>query len=195
MKNIRLFLLFTLLMGCLPAKSQAFDTLKVYPNPFLHNLYIDFKVHEPATVSLELLNETGDRVYTVIDSVFYEAGEYLEILYGDTLPAGIYIVYLMMNHDVDLTMKVIKVDSATGIKAEKKEGLRLYPNPAGDVLYVPWEGTKNLIFTNSAGKAVYTFQTYQNHIFTEELPGGQYVVSVLNGKGEVIAKQKMIIRH
>ena len=71
------------------AKNEGFD-LKIYPNPYVSKATLDIDLNKPATVSVEMSNETGQIVAVVLPRKNLAAGMYrLEL---PNLPSGVYFV-------------------------------------------------------------------------------------------------------
>lgn len=91
--------------------STAFQTnassFKVFPNPFSDHFNINFTSQEKTTLSIDLLDYSGDLVKHLL-----QADEVVELVkkpfYIDDLPKGIYILVLRTPHKT-YTQKIVKI--------------------------------------------------------------------------------------
>ena len=82
-----------------------------------------------------------------------------------------------MNPDLDYCPFLLPTDDLDFVYE-----LKLYPNPASDMLTVEWNRNEemNIEFFDISGKRVYGFQDYGNRIYADisMLENGMYFVSI-----------------
>ncbi|MBA3901749.1 MAG: CotH kinase family protein [Bacteroidetes bacterium] len=82
-------------------------SLKVYPNPFRGEMNVNFLLHEPADVQIEVLNSYG-MVVKSFPKAHKTTGVHFEQFNSDELSAGVYILVLKVNGK-SYHQKLIKV--------------------------------------------------------------------------------------
>jgi hypothetical protein len=79
----------------------------------------------------------------------------------------------------------------------KEDFLRVYPNPAGSVLYIAAENIKgNVYLCNALGQQVKTapiFNTLQINMY--DLANGIYFLSVFDASGRRLGAQRVVVQH
>jgi len=90
------------------AKAQASSNLSVYPVPFAAQFSVSFDVTQPSAVSVELFNELGRKVQTVVADKVYKTGTHSVSIDGAQLKAGLYIAAVTINGQV-VSKKTIKL--------------------------------------------------------------------------------------
>jgi len=90
----------------LPSKSVF--SLKALPNPFGNSMQISFNLGIPASVSIELFNNTGSKLKTIPDK-YFPSGDHSIKLDGEDLKPGIYFVVFRTANHVE-TLKIIKAE-------------------------------------------------------------------------------------
>jgi hypothetical protein len=174
--------------------SQTKDTLYHTPNPFETTTVIHFDVSKNDTVTLHVYDMLGRIVASYYENFYLLSGSY-SVNFGDaTVNEGIYIVYFKRNSAERLVKKIIKDATVTAInnhQAENQKNL-LFPNPTKNIIEVPFEGIKTIIITDIAGKALINVSTDEKFISLSELKSGNYIVTVLSEKKELITTQKII---
>lgn len=80
--------------------------LNLYPNPFNTEAYIEYTLPQQASVNIELWNELGQKVSSVLPETNQEAGKYVYPL--SATEAGVYMVRFAAG-DVVLWKKLVKV--------------------------------------------------------------------------------------
>ena len=88
--------------------STTLNAIKQYPNPASNIIYISFKIHELSVVSLELYDQHGRKIYTIIDNKKMEYGKYVIPINIDEirLQNGIYYPKISIN-DTSKTLKIM----------------------------------------------------------------------------------------
>jgi photosystem II stability/assembly factor-like uncharacterized protein len=72
--------------------------VKVYPNPVVEKMNIDFEISEKATVSFQLTDEQGRMVYALNKGVLGSGDQHLE-WEVNTLPKGVYFLLIKIGDD------------------------------------------------------------------------------------------------
>ena len=78
---------------------------KNYPNPFNPSTTIEFTINKPAYISIEIYNNIGQKVETLIQKQYYNAGTFKTQWNASELPSGVYYYKLT----IDNTNKVHKM--------------------------------------------------------------------------------------
>ncbi len=77
--------------------------------------------------------------------------------------------------------------------------MKLYPNPASNMVFVEFEENvqANIVLTDLAGRTVFNGITNgtRTGIETESLPNGIYLMRLSALNGEILATQKLVIKH
>jgi len=81
-------------------------SLKVNPNPFYAFAQITYNLFKPAFVTLEVYNNTGVRINTIIDK-YLASGNYAETLDMNNFLAGVYFIVLRTADHTE-TIKIVK---------------------------------------------------------------------------------------
>jgi len=89
-----------------PLKSDF--SLKALPNPFGNSPQLSFNLDKPASVSIELFNNTGSKLITILEK-FFPSGDHSIKLDAEVLKAGIYFVVFRTADHVE-TLKIIKTE-------------------------------------------------------------------------------------
>src|SRR6185369_14059827 len=87
----------------IPAKNST--SLSTRPNPAQNSMQIQYGLREPLTVTLELLNITGQVVQTIVTNQQQAAGQYTLMNDMSLLGNGVYSLRLTTNKEV-LTSRV-----------------------------------------------------------------------------------------
>jgi len=82
------------------ADAIPFSLENNYPNPFTESTWISFKIHEPSAVCLEVYDQLGQKVGTVLDNVKLDAGKHVYQFDGSGLAPGIYYFSMVCNEQV-----------------------------------------------------------------------------------------------
>lgn len=78
---------------------------KAYPNPFSHNLTIEYQLPKREDVQISLFNVAGQEVKKIVNAATQDAGKYQENLNSDGLTSGIYFVKMILDNKV-ITEKI-----------------------------------------------------------------------------------------
>jgi hypothetical protein len=145
------------------------------------------------TISLRFTNTSGKIIKTYIQSTILPKGSYDIVLLGDSIANGIYFISLDIGTSKRLAVKALKMSSTTGVSDNYlKKSLLIYPNPTDDYLTIPIDGIKKIIITNLTGQILKSFVTEQKTISIIDLAGGQYLITILTDKGEILTTQKIV---
>jgi len=87
------------------------NQLKIYPNPTNELSYVSFKLHGTSQVSINLYNQAGAVVFTVVDDEKMDYGKFIiPINIAElNLPEGVYYVKISINNSLK-TLKTIVID-------------------------------------------------------------------------------------
>jgi len=96
-----------LITGTAYQSSIEKSKLGIYPNPFSNSAQIDFVINESAQVRLQILDELGQEVITLLDQSL-APGKYNETFERKNLPAGAYYCSLTVNGQKSVRMIVAK---------------------------------------------------------------------------------------
>lgn len=77
-----------------------------YPNPFTGKTMISYNIHEPATVTLTIVDIVGERVANVVQSVPQLAGTHSIEFDASALPHGIYYM-ILQTETMTVTKKMV----------------------------------------------------------------------------------------
>jgi len=80
--------------------------IKVYPNPFITNISIDFFVSQKGNYTIKIINTMGETIRVLSDKTF-EIGSYSEFYDVSDLPNGIYLLSIY-SEDIVRNIKLIK---------------------------------------------------------------------------------------
>ena len=173
--------------------SQTTDSLSVSPNPFNSLATIHFEIVQSDTITLNVFNSLGSIVKTFFQSTILPSGSYNINLLGDSLTDGIYFIRLDIGSTKYLAKKVLKSSSVSGVEDIKTtEKLLIFPNPTNDLITIPIVGNKTIIVTDLNGKIIKYLTTDQQIISLLDIVKGQYFITILTNKNEIINTQKII---
>jgi len=194
MKNIKRKFLVTLLTFCCGTTfSQTADSLSVFPNPFSSAATINFNIVQSDTITLRVFNALGQTVKTFFQSTILQSGSYNINLPGDSLVDGIYFIRLDIGSTKNKNRKVLKSSSISGISDNKAvDKVLIYPNPTNGRITIPVTGNKTIILTDLNGKTLKSFTTDQQVISLSDIAAGQYIITILTNKNEIIKTQKIL---
>ena len=84
------------------------NEVKVYPNPSPNINYVSFKLHESSTIKLEIFDQNGKLITTLINNVKMEYGKHITSVNADklNLSSGSYYYQLSINGKAE-TLKTI----------------------------------------------------------------------------------------
>ena len=83
-----------------PGTSAATPGLELSPVPFLNRFEVGFTLPSAGAVTVELFDEMGRRVQTVLTGIGYPAGTHSVAVDGSRLRAGLYIATVTVNGQV-----------------------------------------------------------------------------------------------
>ncbi|HRO74955.1 MAG TPA: T9SS type A sorting domain-containing protein [Crocinitomicaceae bacterium] len=189
MKSIILLFFITFSLGT--TFSQTTDSLNIFPNPFATTTTIHFEIVEQDTITLRVINLSGQIVKTYFQETVLPSGSYNINVLDEDLEFGYYLVLLKIGSTKSITKKAFKTNSVnvTDMQVNTK-GLRLlFPNPISGNLTIPIDGIKTVVITDLNGKTLKSLTTNQYEISLSEFSAGEYLVTVFSNKNEVIIKQ------
>lgn len=194
MKKIKRLLFVTLLTIYLgTAFSQTVDSLSIFPNPFATSTTIHFDIVQSDTITLRVFNTFGQTVRTFFQSTILPSGSYNINLLGDSLADGIYFVRLDIGSTNFLIKKAIKSSStSTNTVNNIVDKFIIFPNPTNDQITIPVRGNKKIIIADLNGKIVKSFTTDQQIISLLEIAAGQYFITIMTNKNEIITTQRIL---
>ncbi len=82
---------------------------RVYPNPFMDFIHVDFALDRPGDLSLILYDINGRERARIIDDIPYAAGSYTKEWNSSGLPGSIYLLVLKINGETVSIQKVVKL--------------------------------------------------------------------------------------
>ncbi len=87
---------------------DEFSLEQNFPNPFIDNTYISFKLHKPTIVTLKVYDIFGREIATLLDKEKYNAGKYISHFDAEqyNLSSGTYYFSLISNEKI-LTKKML----------------------------------------------------------------------------------------
>ncbi|WP_277234109.1 alkaline phosphatase [Hymenobacter sp. YC55] len=83
-------------------------TVGVFPTPFNNHLTVSFEVTTAAPVSVELFNELGQKVATLVDNKLYRAGTFTVPVDAQRLGSGLYVATVTIAGQV-VSKKTVKL--------------------------------------------------------------------------------------
>ncbi|MBO9700073.1 MAG: T9SS type A sorting domain-containing protein [Sporocytophaga sp.] len=172
---------------------QTDNNLSIAPNPFTEKATIHFYIDKTDTISLNVYNILGVKVKTIYESEVLQSGPYENIILGESLEEGVYVVKLEIGSK-SIAAKFIKISSVTTglLNTDSKNELLVFPNPTSDLLQLPLKGPKTVVLTDLNGGIVKSFKTNQTVISLNELKSGEYILTVMNDAGQIWASQKIV---
>ena len=195
MKTFRQLLLL-IVLTCVTKNTFASsgDTLTVNPNPFDSIAVIQFTISANDTIWLDIYDMVGQPIKNYFTATVLPSGSYSFNFNGDTLPEGVYFIRLKINSTKTLAKKLIKDNSAVGVRENETRKLYslLYPNPTSSILEIPIDGLKTIIVTDLNGKILLTTITETKSISLSDFAIGSYIVTVLSEKKQLLATQQII---
>ncbi len=169
------------------------DTMTVYPNPFSSVATIHFDIVNNDSVTLTVLNMTGQTIQIYFANTLLPSGSYNIILQGDTLLNGMYFVRLQLGANRIITIRALKLGSVTSIQNVPPAGnIILFPNPATELLNIPIDGQKNIVIVNYNGEICKSVKTSMQTISLADLRAGFYLVSVFDSENKLLTTTKLI---
>jgi hypothetical protein len=197
MKKINQLLLVSLLTFCVGTTfSQTADSLSVFPNPFNVSTTIHFDIVQSDTITLRVFNAVGQTIRTFFNSTILPSGSYNINLLGDSLADGIYFVRLDIGSTKTITKKAIKNGSTSSIADTKAvDKFFIFPNPTNDLITIPMVGNKTIIVADLNGKILKSFSTDHQVISLLDFAAGQYFITILTNKNEILTTQIILKRE
>ena len=194
MKNVKRQFFILLMVICFGLTyAQSSNSLSVFPNPFNSLATINFNIIHSDTVTLEVFNTNGQIIKTFFQSTILPSGSYNIDLLGDSLANGLYFVHLEIGSTDSITKQVIKNGTITNVADNKAvEQVLIYPNPTKNFITIPITGEKTIILTDLNGRIIKSFVTDQQVISLLDIPVGQYNITFLTNKNEIITTQRII---
>ncbi|WP_162144157.1 T9SS type A sorting domain-containing protein [Sporocytophaga myxococcoides] len=172
---------------------QTDDSLTIAPNPFTEKATIHFYIDKTDTISLNVYNMLGVKVKTIYESEVLQSGSYDNVILGESLIEGVYIVILEIGSK-SIGAKFVKIGSITTglLNTDSKNELLVFPNPTSDLLQLQFKGPKTIVLTDMNGGIVKSLKTNQTVISISELKSGEYLVILMNEEGQILTKQKIV---
>lgn len=97
-----------LIQGIDPIRLDNESLFRVYPNPFVDKLIVDFYSHDRQKITIELHSATGELLYTKPEEVGYTSINRIEINEFRNLPNGIYFLRIITKKTQHL-QQVVKI--------------------------------------------------------------------------------------
>ncbi|UOQ69396.1 T9SS type A sorting domain-containing protein [Hymenobacter volaticus] len=108
MANFMSLSMFEQVLAARGAQNPADPTVHVFPTPFNNQLTVSFDVTTAAPVSVELFNELGQKVATLVDHKLYRAGSFTVPVDAQHLGSGLYIATVTIDGQV-ISKKTVKL--------------------------------------------------------------------------------------
>jgi hypothetical protein len=173
--------------------SQNFDSLRIAPNPFITETEIYYGLANNEIVSLTIYNRWGEVVKAIIKDSLISAGYYSVRFHPDSLVDGIYIVALNLGSNKTLSRQMFKNITISIVENfQLNKSLKPYPNPTNNLLTIPINGIKNIVFTDLNGKICKTIKTTDNTISIADLKSGNYLINIFLDENILMLKKKII---
>ena len=171
--------------------STNIDSLWISPNPFDSITIIHFDIVQNDTISLDVLNLTGQNVRTIFQNTILPSGSYSINFQADSLPNGPYIVRLIINTNKTITKKIIRTTLGINENEIAKQKQLLFPNPTTGLLTIPYEGIKKVIVTDLNGRTLKSLTISTKTVSLFDLNIGTYIVTILSDKEQIFSIQKI----
>lgn len=190
MKKQHLIILF-LSLFVTPFYSQS---LIVNPNPFTNRTLANYTIANSDTATLIVINLTGATAVTIYSNTYKPAGNYQDSIIMDAFPAGVYYVQLRFKHNTSLITKIVKTAPVALQENQFFSGIKLYPNPVKDNLYIDLEMIETqkikLSISNNLGQVLYSLNNPnpQEEIDLSFLVNGIYYLKILSNGGQKVFK-------
>jgi hypothetical protein len=185
MKRILLITIFSFLL--LKGKAQ----LSISPNPFSTTAIITYTLANTDSVTLEVVDVTGQIKNKIINDSIISVGTYTISYYPTNLSAGIYFISLITKQGTTVK-KFIYQGSATSIQNISIENptFKIYPNPTGKSINVNYEGLKRIEIIDLNGRIIKTISSSNKNISIEDIKAGEYFINVYF-ENKLIASEKL----
>ncbi|MGB0176114.1 MAG: T9SS type A sorting domain-containing protein [Owenweeksia sp.] len=186
MKHLAFFLL--MLASAFAYAQNDSIYFNAYPNPFQAQLNIDIDSLDNDTIRLRLLDMTGQVVAEPLSETVLNNS--ISLVYdGDTLPEGVYILNLNVNHQ-SWVLKVLKIKN---LGVDELEGLALaqmFPNPATNKVNIRFGESvpETVKITDLQGKMILirNATTESLQIDISGLSKGHYLLHLVKGPDQSI---------
>lgn len=185
----KLFSLGSALLALSQVQAQTGpEDAQVYPNPFCQSATIEFELIAVDTISLNIIDVTGQVVQTFFDSTPLPPGSYLIDITSDTLPAGVYVAKLEYGFGQQINLQVVKQCNVTGAAdGLSRNDILAYPNPASNNIFISLDGEKQIVVTNANGRICKSLTTTSNAFSTHDISSGNYLLSVYDRNKKLLA--------
>lgn len=80
-------------------------------------------------------------------------------------------------------------------KTDKIQSNKFYPNPTNGIIYLPFDGEKNIFINDLQGTTVFKHITERKSVSIENVPTGIYIISIFDDEAKLILNQQIIIKH
>jgi len=98
----------TITLRTAPGKADEVGGVQLSPVPFLNQFAVNFTLPAPSAITVELFDETGRRVQSVLTNQRYPSGPHSVAVDGSRLSAGLYIATVEVNGQV-VSKRTIKL--------------------------------------------------------------------------------------
>ena len=98
----------TITLRTAPGKADEVGGVQLSPVPFLNQFAVNFTLPAPSAITVELFDETGRRVQSVLTNQRYPSGPHSVAVDGSRLSAGLYIATVKVNGQV-VSKRTIKL--------------------------------------------------------------------------------------
>lgn len=177
----------TLYLSVFCLKGQS---LTVNPNPFALRTQVCYTLTAADTITIVIYNKWGQEILSLVSNSNTPAGVYCDSLSMDTFTDNIYIL-TFKNRQKNLVNKQIIKSTSTSINEMPNDlPIRIYPNPAKNLLKIEFEGTETesarLALSNTLGQEVYSLNNLnqKQEIDLNFLPSGIYFLKLKDYSGQ-----------
>ena len=157
---------FATLILCFVLPTIRSQTLSVNPNPFLQRTLASYTIASTDSVSLQLINVSGQVILTPVYNTILPAGTYQDSLLLDNFPLGIYYLVLKVKSGSPKTIKLIKQGPVGINEITFDASLNFFPNPIKDKLFLHFESSlkiDKISISNALGQIVHSVNNPQNN--------------------------------
>lgn len=78
---------------------QENQFIQLYPNPFVHDILIQYEIPKPSHVSIEIFSYMGTERKMIVSGMNQQAGKHNYNIDGTNLPQGLYIISVNVNNE------------------------------------------------------------------------------------------------
>jgi hypothetical protein len=148
-------------------------------------------------VDIQLMLDNGDKFEIFVPNTVVDKWELLSFDFSSVIGKSYNGIAIFPDYPLSRTagsicyVDNIVGDSPTAVKQLPSASIKVFPNPADEVLFVQYPDMTGLTISNLLGKTIktYKFQTASNKsIELSDLQEGMYFVSVESGSGSYSAK-------